>query len=78
MNVPLPTPLPLAPVQAVEEDGLWYKDAVIYQLHVKSFFDANNDGVGDFPGPAGEAGLHRRTRRHGDLAAAVLPFAAAG
>ena len=32
------------------EDPLWYKDAVIYQLHVKSFFDANNDGVGDFPG----------------------------
>jgi maltose alpha-D-glucosyltransferase/alpha-amylase len=32
------------------EDPLWYKDAVIYQLHVKSFFDANNDGVGDFRG----------------------------
>lgn len=32
------------------EDPLWYKDAVIYQLHVKSFFDANNDGVGDFKG----------------------------
>ena len=29
---------------------LWYKDAVIYQLHVKSFFDSDNDGVGDFPG----------------------------
>ena len=28
----------------------WYKDAVIYQLHVKSFFDSNNDGKGDFPG----------------------------
>src|ERR671919_1436114 len=28
----------------------WYKDAVIYQLHIKAFFDANNDGVGDFPG----------------------------
>lgn len=28
----------------------WYKDAVIYQAHVKSFFDANNDGVGDFAG----------------------------
>ena len=28
----------------------WYKDAVIYQLHVKSFCDSNNDGVGDFPG----------------------------
>ena len=31
-------------------DPLWYKDAVVYQLHIKSFFDANNDGVGDFPG----------------------------
>lgn len=28
----------------------WYKDAIIYQLHVKSFFDSNNDGIGDFPG----------------------------
>ncbi len=32
------------------EDPLWYKDAVIYQIHLKSFFDANNDGVGDFQG----------------------------
>ena len=31
-------------------DRLWYKDAIIYQLHVKSFCDSNNDGVGDFPG----------------------------
>jgi maltose alpha-D-glucosyltransferase/alpha-amylase len=31
-------------------DPLWYKDAIIYQLHIKSFFDANNDGVGDFRG----------------------------
>jgi maltose alpha-D-glucosyltransferase/alpha-amylase len=29
---------------------LWYKDAVIYQVHVKSFFDSNDDGIGDFPG----------------------------
>ena len=28
----------------------WYKDAVIYQLHVKAFFDSNDDGIGDFPG----------------------------
>jgi maltose alpha-D-glucosyltransferase/alpha-amylase len=33
-----------------EYDPLWYKDAVIYQVHIKSFFDSNNDGVGDFPG----------------------------
>ncbi|MES2552347.1 MAG: maltose alpha-D-glucosyltransferase [Pseudomonadota bacterium] len=32
------------------QDPLWYKDAVIYQVHVKSYFDSNNDGVGDFPG----------------------------
>jgi maltose alpha-D-glucosyltransferase/alpha-amylase len=31
-------------------DPQWYRDAVIYQLHVKSFFDSNDDGVGDFPG----------------------------
>jgi maltose alpha-D-glucosyltransferase/alpha-amylase len=32
------------------ENSLWYKDAIIYQVHVKSFFDSNNDGVGDFRG----------------------------
>lgn len=31
-------------------DPQWYKDAVIYQVHVKSFYDANNDGIGDFAG----------------------------
>ena len=31
-------------------EPLWYKDAVIYQVHVKSFFDSNNDGIGDLPG----------------------------
>ena len=33
-----------------ESDPLWYKDAIIYQIHVKSFFDGNNDGIGDFAG----------------------------
>ena len=28
----------------------WYKDAIIYQLHVRTFYDSNNDGIGDFPG----------------------------
>ena len=32
------------------DDALWYKDAVVYQLHVKAFFDSNGDGLGDFPG----------------------------
>ena len=38
------------PIIADKEDPLWYKDAVIYQVHIKSFFDANNDGIGDFAG----------------------------
>jgi maltose alpha-D-glucosyltransferase / alpha-amylase len=28
----------------------WYKDAIIYELHVKAFYDSNGDGVGDFQG----------------------------
>jgi maltose alpha-D-glucosyltransferase / alpha-amylase len=35
---------------ALPDSALWYKDAVIYQLHVKAFFDSNGDGVGDFKG----------------------------
>ena len=31
-------------------DPLWYKDAVIYELHVRSFFDSDDDGYGDFEG----------------------------
>lgn len=36
--------------EAAAMDPQWYKDAVIYQLHVKSFYDANGDGIGDFAG----------------------------
>ena len=32
------------------DDALWYKDSIIYQLHIKSFHDANGDGIGDFEG----------------------------
>ncbi|MBI1209406.1 MAG: maltose alpha-D-glucosyltransferase [Azospirillum sp.] len=31
-------------------DPQWYRDAIIYEVHVKSFFDSNSDGIGDFPG----------------------------
>jgi maltose alpha-D-glucosyltransferase / alpha-amylase len=31
-------------------DSLWYKDAVIYQAHVRAFYDSSDDGVGDFAG----------------------------
>ncbi|HXH93549.1 MAG TPA: maltose alpha-D-glucosyltransferase, partial [Thermoanaerobaculia bacterium] len=31
-------------------NDLWYKDGIIYQTHVRAFFDSNNDGIGDFQG----------------------------
>src|SRR5436190_15358215 len=34
----------------VDEDALWYKDAIIYEVHVRAFYDSNGDGVGDFCG----------------------------
>ena len=34
----------------LDNDKLWFKDAIIYQVHVKAFFDANDDGIGDFRG----------------------------
>ncbi|HUT71568.1 MAG TPA: alpha-amylase family protein, partial [Desulfatiglandales bacterium] len=38
----------------LEDDPLWYKDAIIYELHVKAFSDSNGDGVGDFGGLTGK------------------------
>jgi maltose alpha-D-glucosyltransferase/alpha-amylase len=35
---------------APPRDNLWYKDAVVYQLHVRTFCDSNADGIGDFAG----------------------------
>jgi len=32
------------------KDALWYKDAIIYQVHVRAFHDSNGDGIGDFLG----------------------------
>ncbi|MDB6083509.1 MAG: treS [Gammaproteobacteria bacterium] len=48
-----------APSGLIVDDPLWYKDAVIYQLNVKSFFDSNDDGIGDFPGLTSKLGYIR-------------------
>jgi len=37
---------------ALSQDPQWYKDAVIYQVHVRTFYDSNGDGIGDFRGLA--------------------------
>ncbi len=49
-RTPVPeTPAPPA-APAPARDMLWYKDAVIYEVHVRAFHDSNDDGIGDFPG----------------------------
>jgi trehalose synthase/trehalose synthase-fused probable maltokinase len=47
-------------------DELWYKDGIIYQTHVRAFFDSNNDGIGDFQG------LTRKLDYLQDLGAAII------
>jgi len=37
---------------ALKREAGWYKDAIIYQVHVRGFFDSNGDGIGDFQGLA--------------------------
>ena len=37
-------------VSILEDNPLWYKDAIIYELHVRAFRDSNGDGIGDFKG----------------------------
>jgi maltose alpha-D-glucosyltransferase / alpha-amylase len=46
----LARPIYTADESALTSDPQWYKDAVIYQLHVRSFFDSDDDGIGDFRG----------------------------
>jgi maltose alpha-D-glucosyltransferase/alpha-amylase len=41
---------PFPALTATADDPQWYMDAIIYQLHVKAFFDSNGDGIGDFRG----------------------------
>src|SRR6267378_2200394 len=44
--------IPTSETQAVAKPASsnWFKGAIIYQLHIKTFCDANNDGIGDFQG----------------------------
>jgi maltose alpha-D-glucosyltransferase / alpha-amylase len=49
-NLSVPAETPAAAPAGQDDDPLWYKDAIIYQSHVKAFFDSTNDGIGDFQG----------------------------
>jgi maltose alpha-D-glucosyltransferase / alpha-amylase len=39
-----------ADVLMLDNDPLWYQDAIIYELHVRTFHDSDGDGIGDFRG----------------------------
>ncbi len=39
-------------IASLGNDPLWYKDAIIYEAHVRAFYDSNADGMGDFKGLA--------------------------
>ncbi|MEX2372551.1 MAG: maltose alpha-D-glucosyltransferase, partial [Dehalococcoidia bacterium] len=55
----------------VTVDPLWYKDAIIYELHVRAFADSNGDGIGDFRGLTGRLDYLQQL---GVNAIWILPF----
>ncbi len=61
----------MAQMQRETVDPLWYKDAIIYELHVKTFYDSNGDGVGDFLGLIEKLGYLQEL---GVTAIWLLPF----
>ncbi|HLE81899.1 MAG TPA: hypothetical protein VJA25_11465, partial [Dehalococcoidia bacterium] len=40
----------MAAAQEIQSVGQWYKDAIMYELHVRGFYDSNADGIGDLRG----------------------------
>ncbi|MDR7418078.1 MAG: maltose alpha-D-glucosyltransferase [Armatimonadota bacterium] len=66
-----PKARPRAAGRLLAEDPLWYKDAVIYEVHVRSFCDSDGDGIGDFRGLTQRLGYIRDL---GATAVWVLPF----
>ena len=56
---------------------LWYKDAVFYELRVRSFYDSNGDGIGDFPGLTAKLALSSVAGRDLPVATAILSLAVA-
>ena len=59
------------PAAAIVEEAYWYKDAVIYELHVRAFADSDGDGIGDFKGLTGKLDYLRDL---GVTALWLLPF----
>ena len=63
--------------QALDDKLHWYKDAIIYELHIKAFCDGNGDGIGDFTGLMTKLDYLQDLGRNRNLGVALLPFPAA-
>jgi maltose alpha-D-glucosyltransferase / alpha-amylase len=49
-SLSMPTPAPSPQPRPLDDDPLWFKRAIFYELLVRAFQDSNNDGIGDFQG----------------------------
>ena len=47
---PTSTPIPPTPTTSPNESPAWFRDAIVYEIVPRSFYDSNGDGVGDLPG----------------------------
>jgi maltose alpha-D-glucosyltransferase/alpha-amylase len=56
---------------ALEDNPFWYRDAIIYQVHIKAFADSDADGIGDFRGLIGKVDYLQKL---GVTAVWLLPF----
>ena len=56
-------------------DDRWWRDAVVYQVYVRSFADANGDGIGDLAGVLDAAAVPARPRRRRALVQPLVPVA---
>ncbi len=59
------------------DDPLWYREAIIYQLHIKAFYDSAGNGIGDFGGLSDQARLPAGTGRDRHLASPLLSLSPA-
>ena len=62
----------------LKDDPQWYKDAIIYELHIRAFYDSNADGIGDIQGALEKLDYLGRSRGYRSVAPSLLPIAPEG
>ena len=62
----------------LEDNPFWYRNAVIYQLHIKAFADSDGNGIGDFRGLIGKLDYLPEPRHHRRLGSPILSLTPSG